>query len=284
MISISSFSNESPPYLFSTECPWLFWPEGIEISGKSIITVAGSGDVPLYFLYRNASDLIAFDVSSHACMWNELKRALIRVSDFNDLKAAVMELAYNGDTGPLWYEILKNYPGLRSLLGKKARQYWDGLIMSKKSDNPLKAWLRPTDTILMPLLFYLESEEVFNALKAKLRPYRIFMSPIERASEILPGKADILYCSNVCEYLRIGGEDLLGAFLNRIENSLSPGGVVVCYETQKASRIISSYRNRHGSYRILAIHEGLIKPRRGFLFNHSLVVISSLHPKFSPPA
>ncbi|SFM52964.1 hypothetical protein [Thermodesulforhabdus norvegica] len=274
MTLISSFNPESPPYLFSTECPWIFWPEEVEIEGKRVFTVAGSGDVPLYFLYRSAAEVIAFDVSEHACMWNKLKPLFMKGIGFRDLRNLFKDLIDKGDTEPLWNLIRNNYPRLRPGLEKNARKYWDELILSPQASNPLKNWLRPTDTLFVPLLFYLEEEKTFNFLKRKIKPYRIFKGSIEMASEIIDGTADILYCSNVCEYLRVEGEGLAITFLNNLGKSLSSDGVIICYETQKASRATAAYKHPGLNYRILKVLEGVLKPRKGFCFNHSMVVMS----------
>lgn len=276
MTLISEFDRNSPPYLFSTECPWIGWPDDVILEGKRIITVAGSGDIPFYLLYRGVSHLISVDVSHHACAWSELKRVLLKFTPLSTLRPCLENLVYSNSADHLWRLLKGVYFSVRFSLSSTALNYWDRIFWGQPILNVFQTWLRPTDVLFIPFLFYIQDEETYKMVQKRLVPYPIITSTLEYLSydyKPLPF-ADIVYCSNICEYLMADGDCRFHNFLEKIIPLLSPGGIIMCYETQNVSRVLALYKNLSKNYRIVTLREFKLRPRPGFIFRHCLVGLS----------
>ncbi|MBW1974573.1 MAG: DUF3419 family protein [Deltaproteobacteria bacterium] len=261
------FHQFSAPYLFATECPWFAWrlaPSREE--DEIVITVAGSGDNPLFFLYQGYDKVIAVDISIHACMWNELKRALIKTVSFHHFQIAYSALI-NQRTLPI--EMVQS---AFRFLSEEARNYW------KQGYEKIASFVRPTDTLLAWQTFYLKSPDKYEILRQRIKNYPLINLPIETfLGHLQDNCADILYFSNIYEYLRLDNETRATAYIKRLlecaAKVVKPGGYICFYETSSMSSIEAYYCSLLGNDLHPLIQEFRIKPRAGFTFRHCLITI-----------
>ena len=247
-----SFTRESPPYLVATEFPWLGLP-GEVLEGRSVMTIAGSGDLPLFFLAMGARRVVAVDVSLEACFFCELKRSILRNLEWEDalrflladlaaprgfLKAMGIPSTLGAD------ERLRLYGLARHDLSRLARDRWDRPMNNPRAGrSPFGGFRGPAGLCFLDHIPYLTSQENYELWRERSAPYPILNLPIQQAAPASRVPFDILYLSNVLEYWR---EDHLThgtreAFLSRLEQFildcwriLSPGGDLYFYVFESA--------------------------------------------------
>ncbi len=272
----SRFNRWSSPYIFSTEFPWLNWPDDLPGKYSRVLTIAGSGDVPLFFKYLGVTDLIAVDVSYHACMWNELKRCMVKGFDFMQIKRIFSDVISSPRTEKkkLWadcfYEIVE-------CMSSNAGKYW--VSIANSGIDIVKKFLRPSDSLFSDKAFYLRDELTYERLKVADLSYSLYNLPLEVMLYKLPdGCLDLIYCSNFIEYLRMDRKkDFPGAFRDILVNAmrvLVPNGIICFYETARKDRVLSYYSELPVKVKDFMIKEITFRPRSGFVFRHCMVFLT----------
>ena len=266
------FSRFSPPYLFPTELPWVAWPDNLINKNSKILSICGSGDVILYFLYKSAFNVVAVDISYHACMWNELKRQTIRNSTPKEIKQLYQSIVSGNLKCSRIFD--KLYLAALENVSNRARRYWLSNLGKSLKLEFLRKFLRPTDTLFSEMIFYINNPSDHHKLTKRISFYPIYNLPIERFLEVLPAPSfDIIYLSNLGEYLRT--ESPFSAFSNLIhiaKRALVPGGTICLYESSRQKNIIKFYSKLKED---VEIREFIIRPRDGFVFRHCLVFITT---------
>jgi hypothetical protein len=292
------FSFSSDPYLTATEFPWKVLGTRA-VAGRSVWCVAGSGDVPLWFSCLGARELFAFDISRPACCFNELKRAALGALSyesfltffFGGLDRARSFLESRSLPCDLpWTTRLQHYARLRETLSRTARSCWDPMLTGPQAPpqgSPFQRFVRGTDLFFLKEIPYLESPETFDVWKEACRAYPILNVSWERALEAMREPCDILYLSNVLEYVRhsrlerddaAGYARYLERSLSRVAATLSAGGEVLVYVfhgegSASLGRILDELQSAHGGcFRVetmgLQVRSALLGSS---LFRHALV-------------
>ncbi|ROR01838.1 DUF3419 family protein [Desulfosoma caldarium] len=246
-----AFHEASTPYLVPTEHPWAA-PAPLPVQGLRILCVAGSGDIPIYFLSCGAGSLVAVDVSVGACAMAELKRAAYRGLDrqafcrffFEGIgEAKDLWMTARDPKHPAFSSRSAVYALLRDDLGPEARRFFDPIMAAHGGEtNPFEAFLRPTDRVHLGLLPFLLCDDAYGAwAEGARRHFPIVCSLLE---DFLAGTGDsfhVIYTSNVVEYVRsfLGMHFGLGAFRKAMESLwkdmhrvLFPKGFAVFYVHQ----------------------------------------------------
>lgn len=237
-----AFHEGSTPYLVPTEHPWAAHSP-LSVRGQRILCVAGSGDIPIYFLSCGAGSLVAVDVSVGACAMAELKRAAYRrlsrhafcrfffhgIAEAKALCMTAPDLKESGfDSRGAVYALL------RDDLGPEALRFFD-VTMTTHGDetNPFEAFLRPTDRLHLGLLPFLLRDDAYGAwAEGARRHFPIVHSSLE---DFLAGAGDsfhVIYTSNIVEYVRafLGMQFGLGAFRKAMESLWKDMHRVLCPE------------------------------------------------------
>ena len=243
----ASFTRDSAPYLTATEFPWLGFPEE-SLEGRSVMTIAGSGDLPHFFLAMGARRVVAVDISRKACLFCELKRSVLRNLEWEaalrfllaDLAGARGFLTARGLPSIMGTDERSRLYGLaRQDLSQSARDHWDRhMNIPRPGRSPFEGFQGLAGLCFLDHIPYLASKEVYNLWRERSAPYPILNLPIQHATSASRARFDILYLSNVLEYWR---EDHLtrgshNAFLSQLDrfihrswNLLSPGGDLYFY-------------------------------------------------------
>ncbi len=241
------FHLDSPPYLMATEQPW----EGLADcmpAGKSVLTIAGSGDVPLLFLHLNACPVVAVDISRPACFFNELKTAAIMSLHWSDFLAFFLAgipraqdfLAGRGVPASLpGSRRLDLYLSVRGNLSGSAASFWDSLLLNgMQRPSPFAHFMRTLDLLSLDSIPFLADEKTYAAWCASATRYPLVNLPLEIALDDADIRFDVVYLSNVLEYMKMryaaeddagGHHAFLDGFLGKASNALNPGGILLFY-------------------------------------------------------
>lgn len=241
------FHRESTPYLVSTEFPWLGFPDP-SLEGRVVMTIGGSGDLPLFFLSMGARRVVAVDISREACWFCELKRAVLRRLEWRaalkfllaDLTAARWFLTARGIPDTLGAEertLL--YGPARGDLSRSARDHWDRRIPQTRSGrSPFGGFRGLAGLCFLDQIPYLACEDSYASWREKSSLYPLLNLPLEHAAVGWKASFDVVYCSNVVEYWReeesTGGSpgtfpSRFEAFLGHCLDLVAPGGDLYFY-------------------------------------------------------
>ncbi|MFH0818442.1 MAG: hypothetical protein V1898_00415 [Patescibacteria group bacterium] len=101
------------------------------LEGKKVLTVAGSGDLPLFFLSMGAEQTDAFDISAIACVMTEAKLTAIKsdclsLEQYSDMfkipDLSNLDEPENLETARVFFQA-DNYDALEPLLTPQAKQF-----------------------------------------------------------------------------------------------------------------------------------------------------------------
>lgn len=242
-----SFHAGSPPYLMATEHPWIHLSP-LPLAGASVLTVAGSGDAPLFFCRKEARIIRAVDVSRSACYLNELKRTALarldrkafaafflagipRAEPFLRRKGMPLRLAAR--------ERVCLYKSLRDGLSPSAALHWDACLLAEPpGPSPFRSSLGTLDLLGLDQIPYLNSAEAYERWRRHARPYPLLSLPLEAALESFREELDLIYASNILEYQKrdhlLAGtlreyEGCLNRLSDRTAKALKPGGRIYFY-------------------------------------------------------
>jgi len=239
-----TFHADSSPYLVPTEHPWDALA-ALDLQGKRVLTVAGSGDLPVFLAGLGPSDLAAVDVSRKACWMCELKRAAygtLNRREFSLLFFPGISTAAGVENPPEDAPEAQRacYRRVRPLLSDPARAFFDPIFGSApKGSNPLARFLRPTDRLHVPLLPSLAGDEDYGRWAAgTARGFSIVCASVEEFLEKENAPFHFLYLSNILEYVRAdfymaeeeaGYRRFLESFWTVLDRALEPAGTVGVY-------------------------------------------------------
>ncbi len=195
--SESGFGTESSPYILSTDFPFLVWTS-FSWKKKKVLLVADSADNIFTLWPLEVSQIVAVDIARKACFLNELKYAALKHLSFREFHR-LFGPVYQNDLFPSVTPEEKKecYLKVRPSIGRDARKWLDSQVGI--TDFPSPCWRELMFAHLIPH-FSLEKE--FNRTKRALRPYPLFNLPMETALERLNEKFDVIYLSNIPEYIK----------------------------------------------------------------------------------
>lgn len=259
-----TFHPDAAPYLWATEYPWVA-PNAFQIAGRSVLCIAGSGDVPLFFLSRGAARLAAVDVAHAACHVNELKRAALKTCRWEEF----LRFFLGGERRAVGFLRDLGVPSgvdrklealvwdrLKPLVSASARGYWEARFHPEAS--PFSSLLRPTDLLCPDRMPLLADREEFERWKRSARPYPLFPCSLEAFLGGGIGEFDLVYGSNVLEYVRAdfaasgdegGYEAFLVSLARLLARTVTPGGTAGFYAFQGCGT--AAFRERLSEFKIL---------------------------------
>lgn len=231
--STTGFETASDPYIIATDFPFLIWSR-FSFSEKTIVIIANSGDNIISLWPTGIRAIIAVDIAIKACFINELKRTALKLlsfSDFRTLFAPSMENPIFPTPSP--EKKGEIYFKIRDYLSNAARNWLD-----KQFDHAHFPTPRKLEIFFAHLIPHFVEIGAFEEAKRHLKDYPLINLPIEIALEILSEKVDIIYISNIPEYIKqtliLEEKDTL--ILPNLENlfkkavkRLKPGGWLMIY-------------------------------------------------------
>lgn len=238
----SSFGKFTHPYIMTTEYPWI----GLsfqDLEGAKVLSIGGSGDVPLFFAGRGAADVAAVDVSLPACFLLELKTVCIQVltgEEFSafflaDIPRAEDFLSRYGIPTHLDVSQRQSMFGrLSRHLSENCRRFWEKELGNHDHDgSPFAGYLHPTDLFGLHLIPYLNDAQEYGVLGKTAGVIRAFNLSLDAALDKVRGPWDIIYASNIDEYLEMDHamagrhdefERYFQAHVRKVHDCLEAGG------------------------------------------------------------
>ncbi len=281
--SKSGFDIESPPYILSTDFPFLVWNR-FSWQGKKVLIVADSADNIITLWPLGVSRIVAVDIARKACFLNELKCAALKelnFLEFRNLFAPAYENTFYEQASPSEKKNL--YLRVRDILSNAARDWLDTEIGI--TDFPSPSW---RELMFYHLIPHFNHQSAFATAKKALSPYPVINVPIESALKNIPETFDVIYLSNIPEYIKQSLlmeekesetydvlEELYGLALDR----LTPSGALMLYifGNAAANPDLCSHEHRIGNrlkFSLKKITFSFSTPFiDGSLFSHTLVVI-----------
>lgn len=259
---MDGFCEDSPPYLVPTEHPWEALAR-FPLRGRRILTIAGSGDIPVSLASHGPASLEAVDVSQGACFLTELKRAAYRHFTrwefvhffFGGMASRPLLLESLGaEPAPGLCQRSSLYRSVRQHLSPEAQAFFDPRLMaSAEEKHPFAEFLRPTDMCHVSLLPPLRSDSAYRLWSSGARlNFPIYCASLENFVRSMDSCFDLIYTSNVLEYLRARivlqasvsvFRSFIRSFWEALHRILAPGGRVGVYvfqghETEPFARML----------------------------------------------
>jgi hypothetical protein len=229
-------SPHAPMYVYATEMVGSYYPI-VEVAGKSLLTITGSGDQVINACYLGAREVTGFDLNAHAVLFAELKITLLQKLSLEQYLAFFGSNFADGSFDRGIYE------EVRDDLRPEARALFDR-VYSESDGNPLtnptyfrqRSFLEvPTDRINP----YVKDETAYLKTQTVLRqsPPHFVVSDIQGIGTRVEGKQfDLINLSNVPNYFTKtngGVEGILAVFRN-LAGLLTPGGKLFFYSYSPA--------------------------------------------------
>ena len=180
----ANFGPYAPAYATTNE-DWRFAMRELNPAGKSVLTVAASGDQPIAFLANGARDIDTFDTTYFANVIMDIKTSALQTIDCAQYKNMIFELrnAKSADDISVYDKIKtvcphKTLTAIRQMQGCRIFGMGTGI-----RDE------------------YLPNESEYNAAKKIVKqPIRFIWSDLENLHTELNKKYDLVYLSNIFEY------------------------------------------------------------------------------------
>lgn len=117
-LGVDAFGFYSLPFLFTTE-NINGYMDNLDLEGKDILTVVGSGDQILNSVLKGAKKVDAFDISGYALLFYYLKEAAVKSLSYEEFVSYFLNSESRFD--------LNLYQKLRPNLNRVALTFWDEL-------------------------------------------------------------------------------------------------------------------------------------------------------------
>lgn len=197
----------------------------LPIRGSRIAVVSGSGDFPINTYLYGATMIDAVDISPVACLWGELKFAGLKTFNYDEFLSFFGTIG-NLVLGPESFSF-EQYHRLRGLLSETARHFFDQLITKEGRHQFLqpnamfitKIWDMHALRRMNP---YLQNEQLYEEARKAAKPTLFYPQDIRTFLKQRKERYDVIYLSNVEDYLR-GGKDPITV----AKQALVVGGVVM---------------------------------------------------------
>jgi len=269
--SVSGFATISDPYIVTTDFPFLIWPR-FSFRGKTMITIAGSGDNIISLWPTGIKAIIGVDIAIKACFINELKRAALKLLSFSEFRELFAPSTKN-PFFPVSFPEKKReiYFKIRHYLSNNARNWLDKQFGHTHFPSP-----RRLEVFFAHLIPHFAKIEAFKEAKRGLKDYPLINLPIEVALEVLSEEVDIIYLSNISEYIKqtLILEDKDALILPKLEDlfkkaaqRLKPGGWLMVYCFGNIRKNPQMIKEEMTIFKRL----GLKKHTETFSFNTSLI-------------
>lgn len=232
--SHSAMTSKSPMYIYATEMVSSYYDK-LNIKGRSILTIVGSGDQVINAYFFGAKSVVGFDINRNSFHIFNLKKAGILYLSYHEF---VRFFGKKMNSGNLKYEV---YKILRKNLPSATSNYFDVLYKQFKydggklikSDNfrqrsNVEADVTDINHYLANEENYLKTRDILRNNKIEL--IRLDINHIDRIKD----RFDIINLSNVLNYLtaNVGKNDLLDVLLGitrKVGKKLNKNGYFFYY-------------------------------------------------------
>ena len=210
-INMTNFGQYSPAYPTTNE-DWRFAMRELNPTGKSVLTVTGSGDQPIAFAISGARDVDTFDTTFFARVIMDMKTSAIQTMNRDQYYSFVGDLDETSNVCDIaGYEKIKSVCPTQSILAAKQMR---GCRIFNQGYN-----LYPE---------YMPNESEYDAAKKIIKqPINFIWSDIAELHTQLNKEYDIIYLSNIFEYFR--NRKKITNVLNDLRPFVKNGGEIMLY-------------------------------------------------------
>ena len=225
----------APMYVYATEMIAHYYRR-MELKGKRVLTVIGSGDQVINAFFYGAREVVGFDINRNALFMTELRLRAISTLSYQEFLCFFLQTR-NGFSHALYTKV---WPSL----SKACQRYFDqaykavgmkGLGVSEymrdRKDFASAAKVRHINAYLVSEKAYLKMQEILVYARPTLRIENVLM--LAQSKKFRKEKFDIINLSNVPNYLtgRSFGltEETVLSYLRTLKKLLSANGIIFFY-------------------------------------------------------
>lgn len=180
----SNFGPYAPAYAATNE-DWRFAMHELNPMGKSVLTVAASGDQPIAFQLSGARDIDTFDTTYFAKVIMDIKTSALQTMDCAQYKNMLVELRNARSASDI-----PNYDKIKNVCPRET-------LSAIRQMNGCRIFGMGTGIRDE----YLPNEAEYNVAKQTVKkPIRFIWSDLESLHTKLDKKYDLIYLSNIFEY------------------------------------------------------------------------------------
>ncbi len=222
------FQRFSKVYLSATENVSMIF-DGIDLSGKKVLTVAGSGDQALNAIYCNAEEVTLFDINPLAFAQSELKLAAVKALEYPEF----FEYFTYGNGNVL---NTKSYDKIAPFLDEDIASYYDFLYSNYSPLEIFKKTVFPfyvTVSKLERINNYM-SKENYALLKekVKMKKFKYIETDLLSLNDVLEDTYYAILLSNISDSLEsiFDGNVLKNykRFIHILSKKLDKDGFIQC--------------------------------------------------------
>lgn len=221
-------------YVYATEMVASYYRR-LELNGKRILTITGSGDQVLNALFYGAKEVTGFDINRNALFMTELKLSAIRSLSYQEFLRF-----FSQTTNGFNYAL---YTKMRPLLSKACRKYFDRLYKTANFTGlGVSVYFRNRNELVKnkekAINGYLKNKIAYGKLNNILKDMHPVLCVenilnLSKSKKFSGKKFDIINLSNVPNYLTgrsfgLTGEKVV-AYLRRLKKLVSAGGTIFFY-------------------------------------------------------
>lgn len=209
--NMTNFGQYSPAYPTTNE-DWRFAMSELRPSGKSVLTVTGSGDQPIAFAISGAHDIDTFDTTYFARVIMDLKTSAIQTMNHKQYNNFVSELRYT--------KSVREIPGYDKIASVCPRPS----ILAAKQMTGCKIFNAGTGARAE----YMPNDIEYDiAKKIVTNPMNFIWSDLQDLHTELNKEYDIIYLSNIFEYFH--NTKKITNILNSLRPFVKNGGEIMLY-------------------------------------------------------
>ena len=232
-----SMTSQSPMYIYATEMVSDYYA-ALDIRGKKVLSIVGSGDQIINAYYFGAKEVIGFDINKRAEFILELKIEAVKNLAYLDFLNFFGKEMGEGTFDYCFYKTFKNS------LSPKTRRFFDQIYQEFNEDgckliksdyfrqrSMIKAGAKDVNIYLKNQANYLKCRKILQ--KVNLKFVKLDINNIS-ASQKIKGKFDLINLSNVLNYLTASTEEkdllkILVMTMKNISKRLKLGGLFFYY-------------------------------------------------------
>lgn len=185
-----------------------------DLKGANVLTVAASGDHPIFYKLGGAAHVDTFDISFCAKAIMDIKTAAIPVLARFEYVKLIDRLHYNPRI-----RHVQNFAKIQSAIPAETQEF----IQSTPGCRLFSRDCPPTQ-----YASYLPDKQEYSQLKKLINePFGFIWTGVDNLHKHLAKKYDVINLSNIFNYIPEFGHQM--KILQSLEPYLSPGGMIVVY-------------------------------------------------------
>ncbi|HEY4489912.1 MAG TPA: DUF3419 family protein [Candidatus Paceibacterota bacterium] len=228
----NSMTSESKIYIYATEMVASYYSK-LDIKGKTVLTIIGSGDQILNAYFFGAKKVTGFDINQRSLLFVDLKFCAIKHLTYQEFLSFFGKTFSDGSLDKNIYDKIEPY------LQVETAKFFNQIYTEAGSRNPLKLEYFRNRTFISCSPFkinaYLEDETSYKKMKKimlKAEPEFMIGDIVNIAVNLQPNTYDIINLSNIPNYFVGRNERRITIFLQLLqsfERAIIKEGIIFFY-------------------------------------------------------